>query len=81
MAMLGRVSCLCASREVCVRASAEAGVRGCCEVPDRWREAGAACTDSRVKRRVTLILHALLLLCISDLCKLGVQQLHGLHFL
>jgi len=27
-----------------VRASAEAGVRGCCEVPDRW-EAGAACIE------------------------------------
>ena len=83
MAMLGRVSCLCAGREVCVRASAEAGVRGCCEVPDRC-EAGAACVEvpgSRVKQRVTLVLHALLLLCISDLCKLGVQQLLGLHFL
>jgi len=83
MAMLGRVSYLCAGREVCVRASAEAGVRGCCEVPDRC-EAGAACVEvpgSRVKQRVTLVLHALLLLCISDLCKLGVQQLLGLHFL
>ena len=31
-------------RQRCVRASAEAGVRGCCEVPDRF-EAGAACVE------------------------------------